>query len=302
MVSDELWYRAIPSKDQYSGVVLGLTAASCFVEDEQVQSECQRLLVAMARNLVQGDFRFRDGDGEVPKFCDIRPRFFGIAIGVNAAIASGLLESAARFVDDAERQSWRPLRSRARRAVKSLHFEVIGIGNYNNDAMAAAGLITLALSRGDGATGSSRTAARQREEVDAFLDEFTYEGNALFVSAAVFHGVRDPRAEEAAYRNLLSAPMDGRVVEIPEARYRGISRQCLPDRKGKTRASRPLPLAARPRTSFVWRSDPYVLDRKVSARGEVTLSPVDFYVGYWLARASGWVGKQGQNPPLRPGT
>ncbi|MCI0651436.1 MAG: hypothetical protein L0Z55_06095 [Planctomycetes bacterium] len=72
--------RLPPSKDQYAGYVFGLCAARALVDDEEVRSTCDGILHRIAANWRAGGYRIRDGGGSVPRFCDMRPRIFGIPI------------------------------------------------------------------------------------------------------------------------------------------------------------------------------------------------------------------------------
>lgn len=280
-------YRGNPSKDQYAGYIFGLTAAAVLVDDEAVRRPCIEILENIARHLHDGDLRIRDGDGTVTRFGDLRGRIFGIPIGVNSAIALSLFTSVAALTTDEKLRSVAQERMKSlRRTLEPLHFELFGIRNYNNDLMAAAGLVAITL------CPASRDDRRLMREVTLrFLENFRGEGNAFFVSLGALAGVRDSADETWALRNFINAPIDLGIREV-DGSYGGVPRRWVPDRKGRSRSTEALPLAVRSPSSFVWRSDPYVLDPKEGARSEFRVSGVDYVCAYWLGRFAGWIPPQ----------
>lgn len=288
---DPAWScRVDTSKDQYSGYVLGLVAGMQLVDDPRVQQRCAELLLAIARHLDASGLRIEGVDGEVTRFGDMRPRIFGVPIGVHAAILLGVFGGALAALDDeapeaaVSRQRFEERVAVCLNALEPLHFEIFSIRNYNNDVMVAAGLLAFAL---------SEPPLQQRMVVRAalreFLPEFAGEGNALFVSLAAAWGLRDPRDEDIAVQNLVTAPRSREMRRVAVVPPDAIATRFLRDRKGFPRSNEALPLFARPISSFAWRSEPRLIQRKRRPGNGLEVSSVDWFVAYWSARYVGWI-------------
>ena len=57
----------------------------------------------------------------------------------------------------------------------------------------------------------------------------------------------------------------------------------------RVRSREALPLGARADSSFVWRSDPFLMMRWSEKQGGIRYSGVDLVVAYWLGRYSRWL-------------
>lgn len=275
--------RVDTSKDQWAGVVLGLAAAATLSLDSAVLLESRALLVDMARRLLADELRICGPDGEVTDFGDMRGRIWGVPIGVNATISLAYLSAGARFDPD---PVWRERFVAASRplvgALRPLHFEFLGLRNYNNDVMAAGACMALAwLEPEPFITFAVRGAVRE-----SFVDAFQGEGNLLFACVARLYGLCDPVEERLALRNLASAPAVPGESSFDMDDVRGRARLLLRERGGNHRLREPIPLAVRPLSSFLWRSDPRVV--RVRAR-PVEVSGVDLLAAYWIARYAGLV-------------
>ncbi len=286
-------WRGDASKDQYSGYLFGLTAALRLVEDEGVQAIGRRLLAEVARHLHRGGLRIHDERGRITTFGDMRGRILGVPIGVNAILSLAILRCATHLVDDRElREAARWRAPSLLGAIRPLHFELLGIRNYNNDLMAAVSLASLALLPGDaGERKELRAALRE------FLRAFRGEGNAFFVSVGALYGLRDPEEEECALKNLLSARLGERAAEIPAQSLADLPRRWLPDRKGRVRSREALPLGARADSTFLWRSNPFLIMRRPQKQAGIRYSGVDLVIAYWLGRYSRWLRAPRTDPP-----
>ncbi len=278
-------YRADVSKDQYAGLLFGLNVGASLSDDRAVRDRCRQYLIRCARHIIEGDLRIRDAEGEVTEFGDIRGRRFGLPIGVNSAIALSAIRAGQIYSDNAE------FRATAAEHIESLlgsleplHVGLLGIRNYSNALMAAVGVASLVVSDRD-----PQHRRIYRRALRNFGDDFKGEGNGFFQSVLVLAGVSDSAEVALTLRNLLHAPVSVRIEELPEGLYDDLPRRLIPSRKWRPRSREALPLAVRPPTSFRWRSDPYLLDRKVGANGELQVSGVDLFCAYWFGRFSGWV-------------
>ncbi|MEM7262344.1 MAG: hypothetical protein AAF488_10175 [Planctomycetota bacterium] len=277
-------YRSDVSKDQYAGMIFGLAVGAVELEPGSLRDRCRSYLVRCARHVLDGDFRIRDARGEVTRFGDVRGRIFGLPIGVNSSISLALMRAAVRFADD------EALRARAAEATESLvgsltplHVEFLGIRNYSNALMSGVSMASLFCLE----TDPKLRAVYQAATLD-FLEDFEGEGNAFFVSLGRLGGLQDRTEERRALRNLYTAPTELAIRELPD-RFDGLSRRWIPSRKGRPRTREALPLAVRPPTSFRWRSDPYLVDLKLSADGGLQVSGVDLFCAYWFGCATGWI-------------
>lgn len=279
-------YRADVSKDQYSGYIFGIASAAKFAPRADQRDRARRLLARVARHLDRHELRLIDHTGSVTRFGDVRGRIAGMPIGVNAAIALSIFESARAVNPESVSLStlaraWGPGLADS---LSPLHVEFFGVRNYSNALMASVGVATVALVSEEG-----YVRERARDSYRSFLRAFVGEGNAFFYSVGVLLGLEDSEEAAHCYRNLFFAPEETTLFPLDPARFEEVDRRLLPSRKGRPRGERPLPLAVRPPTSFRWRSDPFLIDLKPDAKGETKLSGVDLLAAYWFGRFTRWI-------------
>ncbi|MFN0059429.1 MAG: hypothetical protein ACKVX7_13315 [Planctomycetota bacterium] len=279
------YFRGETSKDQYSGYVLGLAVGWTCLPNGDERDRCGRLLVASARYLAGNDLHLRDARGARTDFSNLNSHWLGVPIGVNAAIAQALLESAAITTSDVDvNAAALRYRAPALAALQGLCYEVPGARKFSNQLMATAGVISLGLVLGD-----TEARARVRAGFEPVWRASRGQGNALVYSTGMLFGLRDVDEEARSLRNLYHARFGSRSTAIAREIWRDVPRRWLPDTQGRPLAIEALPVAVRTPSTFCWRTDPFRIDPTNPVPESVRVSGADLLVAYWMGRYCGWI-------------
>ncbi len=286
-------YRSDVSKDQYSGYLLGLVAASQLLPPIPERDRARTLLLKVATNLMRSGFIIKNAEGEPTPFGNLKPRRWGFPIGVQAAIALSAVRSvqqleperfaeALRVSTEHDLESVSQFVDVAYNSLSPLHVEFLNIRNESNACMGSAAFCALALIEDE-----PEYLERLRDEYRRFLLSFRGEGNAFFYCVGEFLNVADVSERERSLKNLYYARASGYLEPRCPEIYEGIPRRFGRGRKGRRQVREPLPLCARAPSSFFWRSDPFRIDLRPPAEPTSTSSSIDLYVCYWAGRYCG---------------
>ncbi len=275
-------WRADVSKDQYAGILFGLSAVLDHLPEID-RLEAGRLVCAVADHLLDHDMRLIDYDGEQTTFGDLSSHYAGLVpIGTNALIATAAVALARRARPGGRYGS--AIRDLVEDgyagAMKYPTFQLLGIRNRSNDVMAALAADALLGPDVDATVRRGAAAA-----VHALVAATRGEDNALIAAVAVTRlGVP---AEEEARAGLALIPVPRPTRSIDNRGRGDVARSILPGRKFEAVATRPVPVNRRGASSFLWKSDPYQITADIGDERGPTYPPVDFLLPYWLLRARG---------------
>ena len=286
-------WRGDVSKDQMAGLVYGLGAVVDLVEEPGSRARAARLLGDLADRVLGRDAAMEEARGVPTTYGDISPRVVGLPVGVNAAIAVGLADAAARGTG--ERRHRRFLEELvAAGASESLRFptvRLLGKENWNNANMTAMALASILRS-----PPPEEDACRLRIRRDAesslrrILDLHRGEGNAFWIAVAAPAGeaagatardLADARAQ------LLRFPTDLRVRRIDHSGLKDLSRSFWNSKGGRTQFLLPLPVDAMGANAFAWKSNPYEVVPEPADDPRTIYSGVDFLAAFWPLRRLG---------------
>jgi hypothetical protein len=288
-------WRGDLSKDQIAGLVHGLAAVLDLVEDPACRARAGRLLGATADRLFGRGLVYEDAGAVPTTYGDLSPRVAGFPVGVNAAIALGLADAAARGTGE-PRHRRRLEALVADGACDSLAVPTIrvlgkeGFSNPNMVAMALSSVLRVPPPAGDAVRVRLRAAAE--DSLRRILDLHRGEGNAFWIAVALPAGpaagatprdLRDARAQLARF------PVE-RVETARDHSGRSDLPRCGWDSKrGRAQSLLPLPVDALGSDSFCWKTNPFEVHRNPGADGRTVHSGVDFLAAYWPLRRLGAV-------------
>jgi hypothetical protein len=273
--ADGLHYRADPSRDTLSGVVLGWSMLARYVDDPEVQNLARRSLLSIARRLYGDGMHVRDVNGRVTSHGRLEPKaVLGIfengesaSIGL-AAILEGAVWNDAPDLWDA----WRRLDRKGWVDAVDAQWTELGdtVESASDRNMVHMALLCL---------GLDAKGKPQRHAMAALRDMRRHTRgwqNGGFLSCALLAGQEVGRAESVAELReaLLGMPAD----EVP---LRGTT---------KVEVHEPVPTALRPNGEWLWKSSSFRFEEgREDARPDptTTFTRADFLYAYWLARAAG---------------
>ena len=281
-------YRGDVSKDQYAGAVLGLGVTLALVEDPEVRRRVAALAAALADQLIDGDMRIVDTDGNVTTHGDLRARVWGLPIGVNALISLAIGRVAMTATgEDRHRRLWERLVEEGYPdAAYWAHFELFGVGHRVNDHMGYLSIYLLFLLT---PTPSAREALRDSERRS--WSHVGADRNAFF---ALVHATFVEESGESAATQAVEALREfpERKIPLPVDLTRpgfNFPRTFLNSRKCLPRTTEGLPLHLRPVSSSYWAADPFALVGRLTANGSSEYAGMDYLLAYWMARFHGYV-------------
>jgi len=277
-------WRADVSKDQYAGVLLGLSAVLDHLPEPD-RVEAGRLVRAIADHLLDHDMRLVDFDGEPTTYGDLSSHFAGIVpVGTNALIAVAAVALARRADPDGRYGDALDalVADGYVDAMRHPSFQFLTIRNRSNDVMAV--LAADALLHRDVDPRVRRGAAAA---VHALVEATRGEDNALI--AAVAHSRLGLPTAEEALAGLSLIPVSRPTRPIDNRGRSDVRSSILPGRKFRGTATHPLPVNRRGASSFLWKSDPYRLAVDLDDERGPAYPAVDFLLPYWMLRARGLI-------------
>ncbi len=292
---EEWRWRGDLSKDQLSGLVYGLASVGDLVEDPGARARAALLLGAVADRLLGRGGVYEDAGGVPSTYGDVRPRFLGLPVGVNAAVTLGLADAAARATGEPRHRRWLEALV-AGGACGSLPFatvRILGRENFNNPNMTALALASILRTPpppGDEVRARLREGARTA--MARILALHRGEGNAFWIAVALPAGpetgvtgrdLRDARAQLLRFPAVLAqrrTDLSGRT---------DLARCAWNSRRGRSQFLLPLPVDALGPGSFAWKSNPFEVLQDPDEEGNVFYSGTDFLAAYWPLRRLGVV-------------
>ena len=247
------------SRDQYSGVMFGLSVAYTEIPDAAVRGEVRSLVTRVLRFLGKNDWKAVMPDGRVST------TFFGRFDQQLAFLAVGRQVDPQRFGGDYE---W------SRMLYNQLVIAPVALdtldthSSYFKFNLDAINLYTLRrLDAGAGQHG-----------YDVFRHATKSHGNAFF--DVIDRGLNGPdAARDAEIRALLAAwlrrPRRDFSVDL-----RGVLATC-----GSGQACAPIPVERRVNTDFLWQRSPFQLVG--GGEGLIETAGIDYILPYWMARFYG---------------
>jgi hypothetical protein len=288
-------WRGDLSKDQLAGLVYGLAAVVDLVPDRGCRARAARLLGDVSdRVLGRGD-ALEEAWGRPTTYGDVHHHVKGFPVGVNAAVALGLADAAARATGDARhrRRFERLVAEGACDALRVPTIRIFGRENFNNSnlaALALASVLRVPPDPEDGERAEFRAGAEGA--LRRILELHRGEGNSFWIAiaapageAAGFTGAElcDARTSLARY----PAELVGRALDL---RGRSdYSHAFWGSKRGRPQLVEPLPLDERGPDSFCWKDNPYESVRDPGAKGIDVYSGADFLAAYWPLRRMGYV-------------
>jgi hypothetical protein len=286
-------WRGDLSKDQVAGLVYGLAAVQDLVEDPFARARSARMLGDLADRLLGRGGIYEDAGGRPTTYGDVRPSAWGLPVGVNAAVALGVAEAAARATGEPRHARFLAglLEAGACASLRVPTIRVLGKENFNNPnmvAMALASVLRRPPPPGDAARARLRAAAEG--SMARILELHRGEANAFWTAVAAPAGeaagvtprdLRDARAAVVLYGDdLRGRPVDHSArTDLPRATFAS--------KRGRAQFSVPLPPDERGAGSFVWKSNPFEVVQDPGGPGGAVYSGADFLVAYWPLRRLG---------------
>jgi hypothetical protein len=288
-------WRGDLSKDQLAGLAYGLGAVLDLVEEPAPRARAARLLGAVADRLLGRGAVYEDADGRPTTFGNVRSHVAGLPVGVNAAVALGIADAAARATGEPRhrRQFEELVASGACEALPWATVRILGKENFNNPnmtAMSVASVLRSPAPAGDPARARFRAAACTA--MDRILRLHRGEGNAFWIAVALPAGrdagvrerdLRDARAQLARF------PLDLVERRIDHAARADLRRCGWDSKRGRAQFLLPLPVDALGAGSFCWKSNPFEVEQNPGADGRSVYSGADFLAAYWPLRRLGVV-------------
>jgi hypothetical protein len=281
-------WRSDVSKDQYAGFVHGLGTTLALVSDAEIRADVADLAGTIADHLIEHDLEITDEGGERTEHGDLRGRFLGVPLGVNALISLAVAKTAALATHEPRHQAFyeRLVAEGYPEISYWAHFSVGGIGNRVNDHMAHLALYPLLLLERDEAVAASLRRGARRSWRHVSLDR-----NAFF--AFVYAGVVAADAEQAAAqgRQALHEFPDRKIgwpVDLTRPGF-DLPRACLNESNGLPRSARAVPVYLRPMGASLWSGDPRRMVGRLRDHGQNEYSGVDYLLAYWMGRYHGLV-------------
>jgi hypothetical protein len=277
------------SKDQYSGLVFGLSLAATLAGDPEVRQMAATDAAALADFLLRNHLEIVELDGKRTSFGDLRSHFLCIPLGVNALIALSAMKSAAAATGEPRfREAYADLvRRRYPQAGVWAKFQFFGRSNGNNDVMAMLSLFNLLRLEEDPSIREWYLKSCRR-----FRDYLRYDGNSLF-NYIMAWGLRgEPGLLADARLTLELFPLEKRAFETDVSGRSDLERAFFKGWGGKPQALYPLPVNYRSQTTWVWRDNPRQLRSHPGADGSEESSPTDFLTAYWMGRYLGYLSER----------
>jgi hypothetical protein len=289
-------WRGDLSKDQVAGLVYGLAAVTDLVPDPGARAKAGRLLGDLADRVLGRGAVIEEEDGVATTYGDLSPRVAGFPVGVNAAIALGLADAAARSTGEPRHRRFLEalVEGGAAASLRVPTIRLLGKEGFSNPNMAAMALASVL--RRPPAPGDAVAEELRREAEGALrriLDLHRGEGNAFWIAVAAPAGAAagvTPRDLADARNQLARFPLDRSVRALDHAARSDLPRASFASKRGRPQFARPLPVDEQASDAFVWKSNPYEVLQEPDGDGRMVHSGVDFLAAYWPLRRLGLVG------------
>jgi hypothetical protein len=300
-------WRGDLSKDQVAGLVHGLAAVIDLVDDAACRARAARLLGYLADRLLGRGLVYQDRGGVPTTYGNVSPSVAGLPVGVNAAVALGLADAAARATGEPRhRRAFDALvADGACAAVPYATVRLFGKENFNNPnmvAMALSSILRAPAGAGDPARVRFRAAALRT--MDSLLHLHRGEGNAFWLSVALPAG----RAAGATARDLADAraqlarfPADLALRRVDLSDRADLPRSAWRSKRGRIQFRHPLPVDDRGPDSFTWKTNPFEVIQEPRPGGGGRCPGADYLAAYWPLRRLGAIPAAGPlAAPPRP--
>jgi len=251
------------SRDQYLGVFFGLAAAYDLVDDAEMRAGIRKLVRRMTEKLIADGWVVRMPDGSRGSLFLGRPDHRLTILQIAQHIDSK------RFTERFEKQArWAPL------AALTIAADTLdrhrSYFKFNLDHIDLYSLLRL---EGSGSRN------RMYRWAFGMLDRATGADNPFFMVVA--RAVMGPNSE----RDQRAMEMLEEWLKRPRRDFAVDLRGSVPECGSVRQACRPLPIAVRVPTDFLWQRSPYQLYG--GAVGRVESSGIDYLLPYWMGRFYG---------------
>jgi hypothetical protein len=271
-----LHYRADPSRDSLTGIVLGWSLLARYVDDPEVRAYAAKNLVAIARRLFHRGMNLRDVDGDITTYGRLDHRVGPgrlLENGSHAAIGLACVTAAAVHGRDPRLvEAVRHLHDKGWDDAVDAQWTFLGepVTSASNLNMAHLALLCLALDAQGRPQRNAMAALRELRRKTCGWQ------NGGYLACALLAGQRIDRERTVAElrATLLSMPAS-------EVEWAGTQKLEQPS---------PVPIALRPTSVWAWKQSPFEMEvGREGARpsAERTFTRADFLFAYWLARAAG---------------
>lgn len=285
-------WRGDSSKDQVAGILHGLAAVRDLVEDPWSRARAARLLGDLADRLLGRGGVWEDADGEPTTFGDVGHRVLGLPVGVNAAIALGLAEAAARATGEPRHRRMLEalLREGADGALRYPTVRLLGKEGWSNANMVAMALSSILRGPRPADPAGARLRAGAEEALRRVLALHRGEGNAFWIAVAApagaAAGVTGGDLDDALWQ-LRRYPLDRADRVVDHSGRRDLPRAFWDSKRGREQFAVPLPVDLMGATSFAWKSNPYEVVQEAEGDGRTVFAGTDFLAAYWPLRRLG---------------
>jgi hypothetical protein len=259
----EYYWIGNTSRDQYSGVFFGLGVAFDLVNDGEVRATAGRLVTRMLDFLLAHDWFVVMPDGEISTIFAGRPEqrlsFLIVGRRVNPE----------RYAGAYGWERFATLATFSTGVAYDLLDDHTSYFKFNLNTINLYNLIRM--------EGNSFYRNRYMRTYDLMRKTTDDHGNAHF--NMIDHGLKGAQARRDQETRDLLAQWLGRPLRDGWLDWRGDARYpaC-----GEDRACRPLPIADRIRTDFLWQRSPFLLVGGGS--GAIESAGIDYILPYWMAR------------------
>jgi hypothetical protein len=268
------------SVDQYTGVMFGYALAYDLLDNMTAKHMIIEDVTALVDHLLEHGMTIVDADGEVTTFGHLEPSWW--TEDLNALIALGFLKTAHHITGE-------------ERFARQYHTLIL-THHYHKRAVAARDLWWEKLfgpNHSDNNLAFLAYYPLLRYETDPILLSFYHrslrrtwraverEGNPFF--SFVYHALTPsvPR-DERALQTLRHFPLEKRNLWVQNSMHPEMCISWLRARNGRLQACGPVPIEARPPSTFEWKENPYRLDG--GGDGTKLYTGTDYLLAYWLGR------------------
>lgn len=277
------------SVDQVVGVFFGYAVAFDLVDDPVLRQSIAVHVRQIAEHLIENEMTIVDIDGRQTKHGDLTNSLFSEPL--TSLIALNVFKTTFHITGDEFFQEFyldlvrdRQYHQRAVRA-RDPWWEVMTGVNHSDNNLAFLSYYTLIQYEED-----PGLLSYYLESLERAWGRTQNEGNPLF--SFIYQTLQPVLDLEGArltesMETLRLFPADWRDRPVVNSTRPGVCIAPRPDRFGRKQSCHPVPINLRPPDAFVWKENPYLLDRNGS--GDREFSGVDYLLPYWMGRYHGLI-------------
>ena len=276
------------SVDQIDGVLFGAGVAYDAINDISVKENISKWAGAIVDHILDHGMTIQDIDGSQTKHGDLTCGLFSedlnCLIALMAVKVAFHVTGEKRFEKAYEELVRLKYPERAVSARRPWWEFFLGV-NHSDNNLAFLAYFNLIRYENDPRLLKLYHKSLQRAWLVVRRDRnpfFTYLFRNLYPSSE-----KDPQALEEAFETLVFFPNDRRFFNSERVVTEVTCVSFFRDRQGRRQACSPLPIDLRPPTPIEWNENPSRLEG--TDVGFQTFSNIDYLLGYWLGRVSGFL-------------